>query len=454
MSLARFILNALLAITLLLPAACTPRQPQEAATPAGAPAQTPESVTVILPTSTPDTNAPPAALPGTLTPPQPATAAPTPTLPVEITTLPAYDPARTPLALNTLVEGLNLPVGIANAADGSGRLFVIEKPGRIRVFDHGVLLDTPFLDITDRVGSQANEQGLLGLAFPPTYAQTGQFFVNYTDTNGDSVISRFTVTADANRADSASESVVLTLDQPAANHNGGNLVFGPDAKLWIGTGDGGSANDRFGNGQNPATLLGKMLRIDVTSDPAQPYTIPADNPWIDASWNGQDVRDEIWALGLRNPWRYSFDRATGDLWIADVGQNQYEEVNRTPATDLGGGLNYGWPIMEAAHCFQQANCVQDGLVLPILEYDHSGHCSITGGYVYRGQAIPDLVGAYLFGDYCSGFIWAAIPDAAGGWRSVQAIQVEAPLTSFGEDEAGDLYIVDYAGRLSRIVAAQ
>ncbi len=311
------------------------------------------------------------------------------------------------------------PLFVTHAGDGSGRIFIVEKAGTIRILQDGLVLDQPFLDIRDHVQSGGSEMGLLGLAFSPDFAESGHFFVNYTGANQSTHIARFTVNAgDANSADANSEFTTLEIAQPAGNHNGGMLAFGPDGYLYIGTGDGGAAFDRFGNGQNPETLLGKMLRIDVTSDPSAPYLIPADNPWVDADLNGADVRDEIWAIGLRNPWRYSFDRETEDLWIADVGQNQFEEVNLTPAGSAGG-LNYGWPIQEATHCLQRG-CDDTGLVQPILEYDHAGgHCSITGGYVYRGEQYPALHGAYFFGDYCSGSIWAAAPDGAGGWHSAR-----------------------------------
>ncbi|MEZ4737313.1 MAG: PQQ-dependent sugar dehydrogenase [Caldilineaceae bacterium] len=334
---------------------------------------------------------------------------------------------------------------------------MVEKAGTIRMVADGALHDTPFLDITDRVNSSANEQGLLGLAFAPDYATSGFFFVNYTDSRGDTVVARYQVTADdANQADPASEFVVLQIEQPARNHNGGMVLFGPDGYLYIGTGDGGGGGDRYGNGQNPETLLGKMLRLDVTSDPQQPYVIPADNPWVTADWNGADVRDEVWAVGLRNPWRYSFDRATGDLWIGDVGQNQFEEVNYTPAAS-SGGLNYGWPIMEATSCYNSSgdDCIEADFVLPVAEYSHRGHCSVTGGYVYRGPALPALQGVYLFGDYCSGAIWATWFDSSAQWRTELMLESDASLSSFGEDEAGELYVTDMAsGTLSRLVAAE
>jgi glucose/arabinose dehydrogenase len=348
------------------------------------------------------------------------------------------------LALKPLFEA-SRPVYLTHAGDGSGRLFIVEKGGAIRIAQNGALLDGFYLDIRDRVNSASSERGLLGLAFPPNYAQTGFFFVNYTDASGDTVISRFSVSEDPNLADPASEFVILELAQPAPNHNGGNLVFGPDGNLWIGTGDGGAANDRFGNGQNPGTLLGKMLRIDVTTDPDRPYLVPTDNPWVQSDWNGQDVRDEVWAIGLRNPWRYSFDRETGDLWIADVGQNQYEEVNLVPAGSPGG-LNFGWPIMEGTRCFPEgAQCDRSGLEIPVLDYSHAGgHCSVTGGYAYRGASLPELAGQYLYGDYCSGVIWS-LSQEGGEWVNRQLFDTTSAISSFGEDEAGELYMLDLDG---------
>jgi len=352
--------------------------------------------------------------------------------------------------LQRIVGGLDTPVGIANAGDGSGRLFILEKVGRIRVVRAGNLEPTPFLDISDRVGATANEQGLLGLAFHPRFAENGFFFVNYTDRQGDTVVARFLVSADPAQADPNSEMLVLTVDQPASNHNGGHLAFGPDGALYIGLGDGGGAGDRYGNGQNVRTLLGAMLRIDV--DHGQPYAIPADNPFVDSP----NARGELWAIGLRNPWRYSFDRQTGDLYIADVGQNMYEEVDVQPAGDPGG-QNYGWPIMEGLHCFPADQpCEQTGLTLPVWEYDHTQGCSVTGGYVYRGQEFPVLTGIYLFGDYCSGLIWGLSRAGSGeptGWRVAQVAQADVQLSAFGEDEAGELYLLDMGrGELFKITA--
>ena len=268
---------------------------------------------------------------------------------------------------------------------------------------------------------------------------------------GDTVVARFAATADPNIADPGSESVVLKIAQPAGNHNGGMLAFGPDGHLYIGTGDGGGSGDRYRNGQNPQTLLGKLLRLDVTSAPEQPYVIPPDNPWVNATWNGQDVRHEIWALGLRNPWRFSFDRATGDLWIGDVGQNQYEEVHRAPAGSKGG-LNFGWPIMEGTHCYpESADCRRDGLELPVTEYTHGANgCSITGGYAYRGRQFPALDGVYLYADYCTGKIWGLAQDG-GGWRSRELLNSGRNISSFGEDEAGELYVTDLNGGVYQVI---
>jgi glucose/arabinose dehydrogenase len=434
----------------LVPASTTPTP----IPPTASPALPGRTGTPIPPTATPvapgrtDTPLPPPPIvtptpvPPTTTPT--GTASPSPTLPPEQQ---ANDPAAIRIALQRIVGGLDTPVSIAYAGDGSQRLFVLEKAGRIRIVRSGVLADTPFLDITDRVGSSANEQGLLGLAFHPNYHDNGWFFVNYTDHQGDTVIARFSVGADPGRADPTSEIALLTLDQPAGNHNGGHLAFGPEGYLYIGTGDGGAAGDRFGNGQNGQTLLGAMLRLDV--DRGLPYTIPADNPFV----GNPGVRDEMWALGLRNPWRYSFDRLRGDLYIADVGQNQYEEVNVQKAASPGG-QNYGWPIMEGTHCFPEDQpCNQAGLTLPVLEYDHSLGCSVTGGYVYRGEEYPLLNGIYLFGDYCSGRIWGSSPDEAGGWRVAELTRADLRLSSFGEDEAGELYLLDMErGELYKIMA--
>ncbi len=354
------------------------------------------------------------------------------------------------IALKEVALGLDMPVGLAHAGDGSGRLFVPEKVGRVRVLlplaENGEvrLLEEPFLDITDRVRSTGYEQGLLGIAFHPSYAQNGYFFVNYTDLEGDTVVARFTVTDDPNVADPMSEVRVLWIDQPASNHNGGHLAFGPDGYLYIGMGDGGGAGDRYGNGQNGQTLLAKLLRLDVDE---LPYTIPPDNPFVD----DPAMVDEAWAYGLRNPWFFSFDRETGDLYIADVGQNLYEEVNFQPSGDPGG-QNYGWPIMEGLHCYEAEECDTGGLTLPVAEYDHSEGCSITGGYVYRGEAYPTLRGIYFFGDFCSGIIWGMVRDERGDWRVARLLDTDLMISAFGEDETGELYVVDISSGVYQITA--
>lgn len=432
----------------------TPRVPTATTPPVPPVAATTAATTVATAVATPTESPSPTATPAPTTPP---TAVPSPTTPAVPPTAAAavFDPDSTQVGLSEILSGLNDPVFVTHAGDGSQRLFIVEKPGTIRILAAGELLTQPFLDIRDRVRSSGSEQGLLGLAFAPNYSARGHFFVNYTGQDGRTVVARFQVSADANVAEPASEFKILEIAQPAPNHNGGMLAFGPDGYLWIGTGDGGAANDRFGNGQNPTALLGKMLRLDVTSDPAQPYSVPPDNPWVTGTWNGQDVRDEVWAVGLRNPWRYSFDRLTGDLWVADVGQGTYEEINRIPAEQKGypsGGLNFGWPIMEGTHCFPaSANCDRAGLVLPIAEYTHAeGGCSVTGGYVYRGTAFPILDGVYFYGDYCSGFVWALPATADGTWQAERILETGLSISSFGEDEAGELYLTDLNGGLYRL----
>lgn len=340
---------------------------------------------------------------------------------------PAPPPA---IVLNPVVSGLTQPLGITHAADGSGRLFIVEQAGRVRIFRNGALVPTPFLDITDRV-TAGGEQGLLGLAFPPGFSGKGYFYVNYTRVpDGATVVSRFQLSVDPDVALPASEEVLLVVAQPFANHNGGHLAFGPDGYLYIALGDGGSGGDPFGNGQNLAALLGKILRIDVESG-VVPYAIPSGNPFS----------SEIWAYGLRNPWRFSFDRVTGDLYIADVGQNLIEEVNFQPAASLGGA-NYGWNIMEGSSCFNSLNCNQAGLTLPVAEYSHTeGNCSVTGGFVYRGAQYPALQGDYLYGDFCSGRIWG-LRRVGAAWENRLLLDSTLSLSSFGEDEAGNLYAAD------------
>jgi cysteine-rich repeat protein len=361
--------------------------------------------------------------------------------------------AGTAIKAQLVANGLSQPLYVTAPARDVSRIFIVEKTGTVRIVKWGTVLTTPFLDISAKVSS-GSEQGLLGLAFHPDYSGNGRFFVNYTDTAGNTVVAQYFVSADPDVADASSESVLLHVTQPYPNHNGGDLTFGPDGYLYIGFGDGGSGGDPQGNGQNGGTLLGKMLRIDVNG--ATPYAIPATNPFVGPG----NPLDEIWALGLRNPWRFSFDRLNGDLYIADVGQDRYEEVDYQPASSHGGE-NYGWNIVEGnGHCFNPpSGCNQTGLTLPILDYDHSQGCAITGGYVYRGCAMPDLRGTYFYGDYCSAFIRTMevvagvatnLQDrtadlAPGGGLSISSIP------SFGEDARGELYICDLSGKVFKIV---
>lgn len=358
----------------------------------------------------------------------------------------------TAIRAERVIGGLAQPVFVTSPPRDISRLFIVEKPGRIRILKWGSLLPAPFLDLTGQV-STGSEQGLLGLAFHPDYANNGWFFVNYTNTSGNTVVARYRVSANPDVADPSSAVVVLQVNQPYANHNGGHLAFGPDGYLYIGLGDGGSAGDPQGNAQNPSTLLGKMLRIDV--DSASPYGIPPSNPFVGSG----PPLDEIWALGLRNPWRYSFDRINGDLYIGDVGQNRYEEIDFQPF-GFAGGANYGWNVVEGnGHCYPSgASCNPSLYVNPIHEYDHSQGCSVTGGYVYRGCKMPDLHGTYFYGDFCSAFVrtFQVVGGVATNHQDRTA-ELESSgvsidqIASFGEDARGELYIVDLGGEIFRIV---
>ncbi len=344
-----------------------------------------------------------------------------------------------------VTSGLTNPVSIANAADGSGRLFVVEQAGRIRILRGGQALPRPFLDITARVNC-CGERGLLGLAFPPGFADKQHFYVYYTAASGNLTISRFQVSPDPDLADASSETVILDIDHHQyENHNGGNLAFGPkDGYLYIGTGDGGGGGDSLESGQNLATLLGKLLRIDVESGES-PYGIPATNPFVGKSGS----RPEIWAYGLRNPWRFSFDRDTGDLYIGDVGQDTWEEVDYQPASSPGGE-NYGWNRMEGNHCYVR-NCSSDGLTLPIAEHSHEEGCSVTGGYVYRGSRFPGMQGFYIYGDYCNGRAWILRFDGEA-WQKSPPFETGIGMSTFGEDEAGNLFVADHGtGRIYELV---
>ncbi len=338
---------------------------------------------------------------------------------------------------------MDTPTLATHAGDGSDRLFVLEQPGRVLVLDDPDQEPEPYLDLEDRIQA-GGERGLLGLAFSPTFEDDGRLFVSYTDTRGDSVLERFTLEDPATGTPSPDEGTVLfTQEQPYSNHNGGHIAFGPNGFLYMGLGDGGSGGDPMGHAQDTTTLLGSMLRLNVTGEEA---TAPPENPFTD-----EPGADETWAHGLRNPWRFSFDPATGDLFIADVGQNDWEEVNHQPASSTGGE-NYGWNHWEGTHPYQ-GDPTREGYTFPILEYAlESGRCSITGGHVYRGDQIPDLDGVYVYADYCSGTIWAAHPDD-GNWTSTVLLETDLRITSFGLDEQGELYVVDHQGTLHRFTQA-
>lgn len=379
------------------------------------------------PTATPLPPTEVVSAPQTEAPPQPDTAIPQPTE-NPVTTVSQF-PDPNGFTWTPILNGLDRPVDLQSAFDGSGRLFIIEKYGVIRIFKDGQLFPEPFLNIDALVDDSGNEMGLLGFAFHPNFEQNGYFYVNYTGDGGHTRISRFTASGDT--ADPNSEQVLLVIDQPFENHNGGGVAFGPDGYLYLGLGDGGAAGDPFKNGQNTNVLLGKLLRIDVNN--GDPYSIPADNPF----------GNEIWAYGLRNPWRFSFDRVTGDLWIGDVGQGEWEEVDYLPAGSPGGA-NFGWSIMEGSYGYDGQ--AQPGLLLPAAEYSHSNPysgCSVTGGYVYRGS-MPEWNGIYLYGDYCSGKVWGLLLSN-GQWQSQVLFETGVTITSFGEDEAGELYLLSDTG---------
>ena len=357
--------------------------------------------------------------------------------------------AQPNLSLQTFASGFSRLTDITNCGDD--RLFVIERDGRIRIIEaDGTVLPTPFLDINPRVNSGQSEQGLLGLAFHPDYLNNGFFYVYYTDNGEDTQVSRFSVSAtDPNVADPNSELKMLDANQPFWNHNGGCLKFGPDGYLYITLGDGGSGGDPQGNGQNRQTFLGKMLRIDV--DNGTPYSIPSGNPFADDDF----TLDEIWALGLRNAWRYSFDRITGDVWIGDVGQNSWEEIDFQPANSAGGE-NYGWRCYEGDHSYNTAGCADMSMMtFPVFEYSNSlaQGCSVTGGFVYRGCEMPGLFGHYLFTDYCTGKFWSITPDGSD-WKTVELANLnDNNFSAFGESSKGELFVVGHGnGTVSRIVS--
>lgn len=341
-----------------------------------------------------------------------------------------------------MVSGLTRPVGLVHAGDGSGRIFVLEQPGLIRIIQDDQLLPLPFLDISHQV-TCCGERGLLGVAFHPEYEQNGFFFLNYIDLDGNTVIARFMVSGDKNTADPDGEVILLNIEQPYGNHNGGGMAFGPDGYLYLGLGDGGSGGDPQGNAQNPNTVLGKLLRIDV--DRGEFYTIPEDNPY--AQGGGEP---EVWATGLRNPWRFSFDQETGDLYLGDVGQNSWEEINYLPAGS-SGGINFGWNYREGSHPYSssaQPEGVQ--LIDPVAEYGRDQGYSVTGGVVYRGEQLPAWWGIFLYGDYGSGHVWGLYQDQDGSWENALMFQSGTSISSFGEDESGEVYLVDLGGSIYRL----
>ncbi len=355
-------------------------------------------------------------------------------------------PSYAQVQLSPFAGRFSQPVGLFHAGDGSGRLFIVEQEGVIRMWKEGKI--STFLDVRDRVTS-GGETGLLGLAFHPKFAQNGRFFVNYTSKTGGlhTVISEWRIDRASGKVDRKSERILLTIPQPYANHNGGQIAFGLDGYLYIGMGDGGSANDPHGHGQNRATLLGKMLRIDVDrQDQGKPYGIPPDNPFVGRPKSAP----EIWALGLRNPWRFSFDRASGILYAGDVGQGAREEIDV-----IRKGENYGWKVMEGTICTPGVGkkCDRQGLTPPIFDYPRSEGTVVIGGYVYRGKAIPMLFGQYIYGDFGNGKIWALQYDGqqVRGWFHL--LSTGRNISAFGEDEAGEIYVVDYNGTILKMVGS-
>jgi glucose/arabinose dehydrogenase len=425
-------------ISLTFLAACSPAAP---------------TASVLHATTTPAISAAAStqSAPATATP-EPSQAATQTAPPAEPTTAPAAAVTQLPdpagYTWQVVASGLNKPTTFVDPNDGSGRFLVLEQNGRIRWVADGQPLEQAFLDIRAKLHISGSEQGLLGLALDPNYAQNGRFYVDYTDLNGNTVIARYTAAEGHQTADPASEEILLQISQPYANHNGGQLAFGPDGYLYIGMGDGGSGGDPQNNAQNPNQLLGKILRIAVTD--AGGYLIPSDNPYA-----GGGGAQEVWALGLRNPWRFSFDSATGDLYIADVGQNLYEEVSLVTAADLRPGLNFGWRYFEGLHSYDDpGNLDQKAFIWPIYEYAHDQGCSVTGGYVYRGS-LSEWNGIYLFGDYCSGLVWGSVLQADGSRQTQRLFQINGNLSAFGQNAQGEVYALDYLnGQILKLSRAE
>ncbi|MCK6577712.1 MAG: PQQ-dependent sugar dehydrogenase [Anaerolineae bacterium] len=366
-------------------------------------------------------------------------------------------PVGTNYVWTEVVSGFDNPLYVTHAGDGSGRLFVVEQTGYVLVVADGDYLFDPFLDVSGLLSDDVfqggyTERGLLGLAFAPDYANSGVFYISHTDEFGNNVIARYRVSADdPNRADDSSREIIYQAQQLFYDHNGGHIAFGPDGYLYISIGDGGSLGDNPGvTSQNLTLPLGKMMRIDVRAPQGDfPYTIPPDNPFVGLA----DALPEIWAYGLRNPWRFSFDRLTGDLYIGDVGQMEYEEIDFEPAGSPGG-VNYGWFLMEGLHPYRGTEDMASQFTPPIVEYPHIVGCSVTGGYVYRGAQLPELSGVYFFGDYCNGRTWSLFRDSEGRWKVQPFTETGKVISSFGEDEAGELIMVDYKGGIYRLERAQ
>jgi glucose/arabinose dehydrogenase len=402
--------------------------------------QLPPSLPPTVPSG--PTSAPPIAPPATEQPTVEPTATPVPVEPTPDRVFSLPDPSG--LRLAPVVEGLDRPLGLEHAGDR--RIFVVEQRGAVWTLEDGRLQETPYLDLRDRVDDSGFEQGLLGLAFHPDFARNGLLFVNYTNSGGNTVVSRLTASAGAGQVDPATEEVILRIDQPFSNHNGGDLEFGPDGYLYIAAGDGGAAADPFGNGQRLDTLLGKLLRIDV--EVGDPYAVPGDNPF--AAGGGLP---EIWAYGLRNPWRFAFDPLTGDLYIGDVGQNAWEEVDFLPA-GFNGPRNFGWNVREGTHTF--TGPAAPDMIDPVAEYANGagGTCSVTGGVVLRNPSLPDWNGVYLFADYCSGQVWGLVRDEAGVWTDRLLFDTDLNITAFGTDAQGEVYLVHQGGAVYRLERSQ
>ncbi|MDX1995463.1 MAG: PQQ-dependent sugar dehydrogenase [bacterium] len=352
-----------------------------------------------------------------------------------------------------LTDEFDNPLYITNAGDGSNRLFVVEQTGYIFVVQDGEILFDPFLDVSmlltpDVFQGGYTERGLIGLAFHPNYEENGTFYIHYINQDEHAIVARYRVSADdPNVADPNSAVILIDEQDPFSNHNGGQLAFGPDGYLYIGIGDGGDLGDPLGYAQNPGVVFGKILRIDV--DSGDPYAIPETNPFVDNA----DYRPEIWAMGLRNPWRFSFDALTNDLYIGDVGESTWEEINVQPA-DFAGGANYGWNAFEANVPFDLDTPVPRGMILPVATYSHDEGCAVTAGHVYRGEALPALQGVFFYGDYCNGRVWTTYRGEDGTWNTSLFMETERQISSFGVDEAGELYLVDYKGSILKLTAAE